>query len=277
MQMQNKFVEGIYSVSKVYERLNKSEYEEYVGSQLQLEQKELHTIKVELKEKFGTIDNATEDGEAFARYTRAYKAYKNKQDALRRKAMKVLSEKRRKEALDNNMVVEDVDEGEDEVEVIVEEDTPAEVEEEAVNTSNNETTRRAPTNDRGEKNDNRRSCRSCHTPIQRFYLTNLARKEKRLSVSGQHTATKKYLVKNAPVPLGESGVKCCICNKVFKNKDCKGSAREHMKKHDVKKDGVVDVDFDAAKQLVKQFFQNHFQINWDRDLPNNDGHQLYTC
>lgn len=104
MQTQNKFVEGIYSVSKLYERLNKSEYEEYVGSQLQHEQKELHTIKFELKEKFGTIDNAAEDSEAFARYTRACKAYKNKQDALGRKAMKLLSEKRRKEALDNMVV-----------------------------------------------------------------------------------------------------------------------------------------------------------------------------
>lgn len=74
--------------------------------------------------------------------------------------------------------------------------------------------------------------------------------KKRLSVSGQHTATKKYLWENAPIPLGESGVKCCICNKVFKNKGRKRSAREHMKKH-VKESGVADVDFDTAKQVVK--------------------------
>lgn len=100
----NKYIEGIYSVAKIYSRLSKQEYKDFVETKLREEKTELDTVQKLMKKKYIGLSKECYGKEDFDIYTKAYKAYKNKQDSLRRKAMKVLSEARRKEALESMKV-----------------------------------------------------------------------------------------------------------------------------------------------------------------------------
>lgn len=107
VQTKNKYIEGILSVSKIYKRLSGEEYYEYIGRHLTEEQKLLNEYRKRLKEEYGSVDNAVENQKELEGLSEVYKKFKNKQDMLRRKAMKAVSESRRVEALKKMTIAEE--------------------------------------------------------------------------------------------------------------------------------------------------------------------------
>ena len=131
VEMINKFVEGMYSKANVFAPLTSNEYKTFVKEKLKEEEDELRKVKTKLKATYGTLAKAysmwTE--EEFIIYSNVYKLYKNKQYVLRRAAMKVLSAKRKDEAL-AEMKVDDSEEEEEQKEEEEEEEDDDEEEEE---------------------------------------------------------------------------------------------------------------------------------------------------
>jgi uncharacterized membrane protein len=82
----------------LYQHLSKEEYDKYIGDHLAEEAKQLKDLKEKMKDKYERIQNfyLKWNSTDCNKYKSIYKAYKNKQDRLRRKAVKLLSEARLK-------------------------------------------------------------------------------------------------------------------------------------------------------------------------------------
>jgi hypothetical protein len=55
----NKYAEGIHSVAKIYSRLLKEKYKEFVGDKLAEEHQNLKEVEKQMKTKYGSLQKAT--------------------------------------------------------------------------------------------------------------------------------------------------------------------------------------------------------------------------
>lgn len=244
VQTKNKYIEGILSVSKIYKRLSGEEYYEYIGRHLTEEQKLLNEYRKRLKEEYGSVDNAVENQKELEGLSEVYKKFKNKQDMLRRKAMKAVSESRRVEALKKMTIAEEEDEDE-EVEIV------------NISTDNEQAsiTEQSPGDDRlrailsfGKPNKTlltgRKNCFLClemgkNTSFEghSMHITHLFKSLiskswpgiKKGTTGGQHAATNKYMEENKPTNNLDHSI-CSLCKKEFNNKVHKRSSLVHLKK-----------------------------------------------
>lgn len=108
IEQYNDHIRGMRCTVKVYGRLTKEEYEAEVVPYLSEHKQELDDIKKALRLKYKTLEAAYREWttEENLRFTSTYKHYKNKQDIIRRKAIKKLAASRVQEALTNMRVDE---------------------------------------------------------------------------------------------------------------------------------------------------------------------------